>query len=119
MKAPPFELSVRGVGWFGRKAPHTLYARIEDHETLSNLAAQCEKLARRVGLTPEKRPFTPHITLAYLKDTPLPDVMHWSETYQTLRTQDFTCDRFELMESLTGKYQQSRYVVQEDYPLTG
>ncbi|MEM7491831.1 MAG: RNA 2',3'-cyclic phosphodiesterase [Pseudomonadota bacterium] len=113
----PLDLVLKGVGWFGRKAPSNLHAVIADSDELSDLAKNCRKIARQLNLNCEDRPFRPHITLAYCKDTPLSMVRRWSETYQTLHSEPFLTDRFHLYESFTGKYRQSRYVAQADYPM--
>ncbi|MEM9054010.1 MAG: RNA 2',3'-cyclic phosphodiesterase [Pseudomonadota bacterium] len=117
LHSPPLQLEVSGVGWFGRKAPHNLHAVIAENPGLTALARDCRKIARTLGLKLEDRPFKPHITLAYCKDTPLDLVRDWSEAYQTLRTEPFLADQFHLYESFTGKHRQSQYVAQADYPL--
>lgn len=117
VRSTPLELSVQGVGWFGRKAPHNLHAVIAEDEGLNRLAKDCRKIARQLGLKIDDKPFKPHITLAYCTDTPLEMVRTWSETYQTLRSEPFLVDQFHLYESFTGKYRQSRYVPQADYRL--
>lgn len=119
VRAPSLELEVQGVGWFGRKQPYSLYARISENAALSQLAADCKTIARELGLKLEAKPFTPHITLAYCVDTPLADVMRWSEDFQLLKTQPFLSDTFHLYESFTRPNKPSRYEAQADYPLQG
>lgn len=117
LQAPVLSLSLEGVGWFGRKAPHSLYARIAENEALRNLSGECRKLARRLGLKIDTRPFKPHITLAYCRDTPLEHVRTWSETFQQLSSEPFLIDVYHLYESFTGSGRQSRYQAQADYRL--
>ncbi|WOR14961.1 RNA 2',3'-cyclic phosphodiesterase [Hyphomonas sp. FCG-A18] len=119
IRCEPLELELSGVGWFGRKAPHNLHALIAENPALTALAKDCRKIARTLGLKLEDRPFKPHITLAYCKDTPLDMVRHWSETFQTLRSNPFLADTFHLYESFTSKHRQSQYVPQADYALEG
>ncbi|MEM8617164.1 MAG: RNA 2',3'-cyclic phosphodiesterase [Pseudomonadota bacterium] len=119
VRGPALDLSLSGVGWFGRREPRAVYARIAENEGLSRLAATCRKLARRYNLHLSKNPFRPHITLAYCKLTPLPEVMAWSEAYQTLRSEPFLIDQFSLYESFTRHRQRSTYVAQADYALAG
>jgi 2'-5' RNA ligase len=114
---PMMQLQVDGVGWFGRKEPHLIHARIASDPALDELAEDCRRIARRLGLKTEARAFRPHITLAYCHHTPLVDVMTWSETYQTLKTSPFMADEFHLYESFTGSRRQSRYQVQASYRL--
>jgi len=113
--APALALELEGVGWFGRKAPHLLYARIAQNAALSALARDCRKIAHQLGLQLDSKPFKPHITLAYCKETPLDAVREWSENFQLLQSQPFLIDTFHLYESFTSKGQQSRYQQQADY----
>ena len=115
--APALELELAGVGWFGRREPRALYARIRENAALSALAADCRKLARRFGLKLGQEPFVPHITLAYCHQTPLEAARAWSEDFQILRSEPFLVDKFHLYESFTGHRRKSQYVAQADYPL--
>lgn len=119
ISAQPLELKLSGVGWFGRREPRALYARVTDSEPLSELARSCRRIARELNLKLSADPFIPHITLAYCNQTPLEDVRLWSETYQTLQTEPALFDRFHLYESFTSDRKPSRYVAQADYPLAG
>lgn len=67
VEAESFTLRIHGLGAFasGHRA-HTLWAGIEDSEALIQLQARTETAARRAGLTPESRKYTPHVTLARL-----------------------------------------------------
>ena len=117
IQAPALELRLDGVGWFGRKEPRAIYARIGGLEALDQLANNCRKIAHRFGLKIDSKPFKPHITLAYCKDTPLEMVRAWSEDFQTLRSEPFLIDSFHLYESFTGHARQNRYEPQADYQL--
>src|SRR5215510_6944838 len=64
--ARPFELQIKGVGSFGGEFRRTLWAGVAESAALKQLAADCERAARRCGLKPEGRKFAPHITLAYV-----------------------------------------------------
>ncbi|MEO1659507.1 MAG: RNA 2',3'-cyclic phosphodiesterase [Pseudomonadota bacterium] len=115
--APPIELEVSGVGWFGRREPRALYARVKDSDALTALAADCRKLARRFGLKLGQDPFKPHITLAYCNQSPLDAVRAWSEDFQVLKSEPVLVDQFHLYESFTGHGRQSQYVAQADFDL--
>ena len=115
VRAPALALELDGVGWFGRKEPRLVYARIAQNAALSALAKDCRKIAQQLGLEIDTKPFKPHITLAYCKETPLDAVREWSENFQLLQSQPFLIDRFHLYESFTSKNQQSRYELQADY----
>ncbi len=115
--APSLQLELSGVGWFGRREPRALYARIAENEALSILARDCRKIARQFGVKLGQDPFNPHITLAYCNQTPLEAARAWSEDFQILRSDPFLIDTFHLYESFTGHGRQSQYVAQADYPL--
>ncbi len=69
MSFEPFSLTIKGVGHFGSKRAHALWAGIEPCEALTNIYEAHERAAVAVGLEHEPRKFTPHITLARLSRT--------------------------------------------------
>ncbi|MFN3314152.1 MAG: RNA 2',3'-cyclic phosphodiesterase [Hyphomonas sp.] len=116
---PVFDLSIEGMGWFGRREPRAVWARIRESDELRALASQCEKAARRLAIPLERRPYTPHITLAYLHGTPLEDARAWTETHQTFRAGPFPATHFHLFSSRPGRPGgPTRYEAEADYPLT-
>lgn len=111
-------IELSGVGWFGRREPRALYARVTETEALNELAEQCRKLARQLRLKLGQDPFVPHITVAYCNQSPLEAVRAWSEDFQILKSEAYLVDTFHLYESFTGHRRQSLYVPQADYALT-
>ncbi len=65
VRAPPFALSLAGVGHFGalRKA-RSVWAAVEASDALARLRAGVESAVVRAGLPAEGRKFRPHVTLA-------------------------------------------------------
>jgi 2'-5' RNA ligase len=55
------------LGVFGGQQPRALIARLKPDAALARLQATHEAIARRNGLAPETRKFTPHVTLARLR----------------------------------------------------
>ena len=86
-------------------------------EALDQLAGDCRKAATRLGLSPDAKPFKPHITLAYLNNVSLEAAMSWSERWQVLRAGPWTADRFHLYESIPREGKKSIYEAVADYPL--
>ncbi|MEL6257554.1 MAG: RNA 2',3'-cyclic phosphodiesterase [Pseudomonadota bacterium] len=113
----PFPLSLIGAGFFGRREPTTLWAGVAESAPLAELARQCERAARRVGLPVEKRPFKPHVTLAYCHGVSPDAAGAFAARNAALSTEPFWCDGFHLYSSHQGKGP-SRYVAEADYPLT-
>lgn len=116
IEAGQMELEIEGMGWFGRREPHAVWARIAPNGDLTRLAGACERAARRLGLPKETRGFRPHITLAYLHGTGLEETRAWSERHGAYRDGPFWADRFHLYESFATKGP-TRYDPVADYPL--
>ncbi len=71
VRAPAFPLILDGVGVFGSaRRARVLWAGVERSEALAHLQAKVESALVRCGLPAEERKFSPHITLARLKDAP-------------------------------------------------
>ena len=69
----PFPVTLDGLGAFGGDRPRALYASVTPRPDLIDLQAEPERLVRRAGLEPERRRFTPHVTLARLRREASPD----------------------------------------------
>jgi RNA 2',3'-cyclic 3'-phosphodiesterase len=109
-------VSLDRLATFGGDRPRALFARIEPTPGLQDLQAEHERLMRRVGLPSEKRKFTPHVTLARMRDTSPMDVAHYIATHGHFPRLTFTAPRYVLYsarESTGG----GPYVVEAAYPL--
>lgn len=60
----PVEFALSGVGWFDHGPRGALFARVAPAAPLAALHAKTDRALVRAGLEPERRAFTPHITLA-------------------------------------------------------
>ncbi len=118
VKRAPFEISLSGVGEFGSKKPHSLYAGVKPGAELTQLAGDMERLCQRIGLSAEPRKFVPHVTIARLKAPLIEDVAHYLSSRGNFSAQPFKVSRFVLMSS-KGSVGGGPYVIEEDYPLTG
>lgn len=116
IKAPQMKLSLAGAGWFGRREPSALWAGLAYDKRLADLAGQCERVARRLGLPVEKRKFMPHVTLAYCHGTLPEEAAKFADKNQGFSTPEFWADRFHLYSSQMG-HGPSRYRAEADYPL--
>jgi 2'-5' RNA ligase len=62
---PPFDIPVRGLGWFPNpRHPRVLWAGIDGGDPLRALAAATEEATAPLGVAREDREFRPHLTLA-------------------------------------------------------
>jgi 2'-5' RNA ligase len=69
VSAPGFALQLDGIGNFGRgKRPHALWVGVAPSTPLTHLQAKVESALVRAGLDAETRKFSPHITIARLRD---------------------------------------------------
>ena len=102
--APPFRLSIAGVGQFGTgKHARVLWAGVYKNTALHRLHDKIESVLVRTGLEPEPRKFSPHITLARLKDAPREKLAGYLQSHAALQLGPFPVDRFILYSSWPGK----------------
>ncbi len=67
-------LDFRGVGFFpNEKRPRVFWAGIEASANLARLASDIDRAFEKLGVPPEKRPFSPHLTLARFEPPELPE----------------------------------------------
>jgi 2'-5' RNA ligase len=113
----PVTVTLDRLETFGGDRPRAVFARAVPTPALQDLQAEQERLIRRIGLPPEKRKFTPHVTLARLRDASPIDVAGYIATRGHFPRLTFTADQFVLYsarESVGG----GPYVVEAAYPLT-
>src|SRR5260370_4893334 len=60
----PFEVALQGLSSFGGRKPRAVVASIAPSRPLIELQAELERLMQRFGLDPDRRKFTPQVTLA-------------------------------------------------------
>ena len=101
----PFNIQMKGVGHFPpRGAPRVIWAGLEKSEPLLLLRKKIDAALLKIGVTPEKRKFSPHITLARLKNTPPQKVANFLSGNSLFSQKPFQVDDFKLYSStLTPK----------------
>lgn len=68
IQCPPVEIAVRTLGWFpNSQKPRVFWAGIES-ATLTALAKSTDEACSALGIAPDDRPFSPHLTLARIKE---------------------------------------------------
>jgi 2'-5' RNA ligase len=118
IEVPAFAVQLHGVGQFGNKQPHTLWAAARKHEMLEHLARKVDTAIRRVGQPQDAHKFTPHVTLARLRNPQLDKVLEWLTAHALFTSAEFTVHAFRLYSSkLTSDG--SIYRVEQEYPLKG
>jgi 2'-5' RNA ligase len=116
IRRPPLRVMFDGLGWFGGDRPRTIVARFKAEPALMELQAEQERRLRRVGLPPETRKFTPHVTLARLRDVRARAVADYLASRGTLAVETFVAERFVLFSSREGSGG-GPYIVEAAYPL--
>jgi RNA 2',3'-cyclic 3'-phosphodiesterase len=111
-----FSLRIVSVGTLGTRNPHAIVARIEPSAPLTELQAEHERLMQRIGLPPEGRKYTPHITLARLRHASTRDIADYLTLRGGFSTGPVEIDRFVLFSS-RDSVGGGPYVVEEGYPL--
>lgn len=96
---PPLTVTLDSLASFGGDRPRSLFARVAPSPDLLRLQAEQEKLVRRAGLEPEPRKFTPHVTLARLRNVRPGDVAALIARAGHFPPLSFTAPRFVLLSS--------------------
>jgi 2'-5' RNA ligase len=112
----PIPITIDGLDSFGGAKPRTVFARASGNGELAELQSEQERLVRRIGLPPERRKFTPHVTLARLRDASPLDVADYFATRGHFPKLTFTARRFVLYSS-RDSVGGGPYVVEAAYPL--
>lgn len=105
-----------GLSWFGGDKPRALVAKVRPEQALLELQAEQERRIRRIGLAPETRRFTPHVTLARLRGVKPRAVADYLASRGGLAVDGFVAERFVLYSS-RDSVGGGPYVVEAGYPL--
>ena len=111
-----FELRVDDLKSFGGRKPRALIATMGPAQALMELQAEHERLLQRIGLEPEGRKYTPHVTLARLRESLNRQVADYLALRAPFRSQPFPVSRFVLFSSRASGGG-GPYVVEAAYPL--
>ncbi len=114
-----FELSLHGMGSFGGTRPRAIWVGVRPNEALEALQADHEAICRRVGLAPEPRQFTPHVTIARMRAgrSSSTDVQTYVAGHGLYQSRVFDVDHFVLLSSRPSRGG-GPYVAEDVYDLT-
>ncbi len=113
-----FDICIDGLGSFGGNKPRALFASVRLSPALERLQKAHERAARLAGLPPEPRNFTPHVTLARLKDSKPAAVAEYLSYFGGVLSEPFRVSRFVLFSSRANQGG-GPYVIEECYPFRG
>jgi RNA 2',3'-cyclic 3'-phosphodiesterase len=116
IRRPEFSLRLQGMGSFGSKKPHSIWAGVTPTPELMALQAEIERICQRLRLPPDPRKFKPHVTLARLKTARPGDVVRYLEGRGDFQSVPFPVGRFVLMSS-RDSVGGGPYVVEEAFEL--
>lgn len=97
----PFQVSVRGLGFFpNARAPRVFWAGVDAPPGLGELASDTDRALASLGIESEKRKYSPHLTLARIKEpVPLGPLHAAVSELPSTEFGAFTTDRFCLYQS--------------------
>ena len=112
-----FSLHLSDIGFFPpRGKPRVIWVGLQKHEPLLKLRNRLESRLVDLGLEPEGRKFSPHITLARLKNTPIIKTVRFLEAHSRFCTSQFSVKNFHLYSSVLGR-KGAVHRIEVSYPL--
>ncbi|MDA0262293.1 MAG: RNA 2',3'-cyclic phosphodiesterase [Proteobacteria bacterium] len=117
VEAERFTLALDGLGYFaqGRK-PHTLWAGVRPAPALIALHERVASRLRAVGLAPERRNFSPHVTIARLRRVTPARLADYLQGFGAFASAPFEITAFALYSSFLS-HNGAIYTVEASYPL--
>src|SRR5215210_561366 len=117
IRAPGFDLTLRGVGTFQRNGRiAALWVGVEKAEPLVFLQSKVETALQRIALEPERRRFAPHVTLARTDRAAPEKLIAFVQAHNLFRAPPVAVEHFTLYSSLLGK-EAAVYVPEVEYEL--
>src|ERR1700756_5628337 len=119
LRARRFTLQLAGTGVFGGgDKPRSLWVGVERCPELVALRDKVEQALVRVGLAPEPRKFSPHVTLARLHKPALDKLADFLAAHARFRADPLAVEGFSLIASFQTKAG-SGFQSQEEFPFAG
>jgi 2'-5' RNA ligase len=116
IRRPAASVGFEGLTSFGGDKPRAIVVKVRAVSTLVDLQAEQERRLRRIGVAPETRKFTPHVTLARLRSVRPHAVAGYLASRGALAVETFIAGRFVLYSARAGSGG-GPYVVEAAYPL--
>ncbi len=112
-----FTFTLSGLGWFEKAGrASSLWVGVERNEALTRLQSKVETALHRIGLTPDKRRFIPHVTLARMDVPVTPQLTSFVQANNLYRSPLIHADNVTLFSSFLGK-DQPTYRPEAEYAL--
>lgn len=99
-----FRLVLTGIGFFQTHGiPRILWTGVLNSPPLVNLRERVENACISAGLLPDDRHFSPHLTIARIKNGTKDDIRRYVATHNGFRSSRFEVDGFSLYSSTLEK----------------
>jgi len=119
LQSQPLSLCIEGTGHFPpRGTPRVLWAGVRPAGDVMILRNRVNTVLSTCGIEPERRKFSPHITVARLKNSPPKRVADFLAGNALLKSPPFTVDRVNLYSSRLSA-EGAIHRIEGSYPLTG
>lgn len=113
---PPL-LRIKGIGHFPpRRSPKVLWVGVEHNDLLLRLRRRIDASLVKSGLAPEGRKFSPHITIARLRNPPIKRIADFMAVHSMFALPPFPVEEFHLYSSLLSN-RGAVHQIEETYPL--
>lgn len=117
LRGRSFEFSLSGLGWFEKAGRvSALYVGVERNGDLCRLQTKVETALHRVGLPPDRRRYTPHVTLARMDMPVSATLTNFVQANNLYRSAPIRADNVTLFSSFLGK-DQPTYTPEAEYAL--
>lgn len=117
LRGRSFIFSLCGLGWFEKAGRvSALWAGVERNEQLAKLQSKVETALHRIGLPPDRRRFTPHVTLARMDVPVTPQLTGFVQANNLYRSAPIHAGNVTLFSSFLGK-DQPTYTPEAEYAL--
>lgn len=118
VKSSAFAMRLVGLSYFPpRRQPHVLWVGVDPIDPIITLHVRVESVLTRLGFQPEKRKFSPHVTLARLRHTPTTEINSYLAGKALFTSSEFEIDAFYLYSSILTKNGAIHHI-EASYPLT-
>ena len=118
VQAPPLPMALHGLGCFPRQgAPQVLWTGALPKAELASLAEAVRRTLPSAGVTPERRNFLPHVTIArFRQPPPNAELKRYLGTFEQFRSCRAEVSSFHLFSSRL-RQSGAQYRIETTYPL--
>lgn len=119
----PFDLELQGVGFFPHRGqPEKIWVGTQSCDELVRLRNKIEAAVVTTGLPPERRKFSPHVTLGKFGPGPVKSnnsrrLADYLSSFSLYRSEPFTVTSFILYSSVRS-HQGPQYSIESEYSLS-